>query len=60
MVAGKALKPVRDRVVIATKFGFTFGTNNKQQILNSRPEHIRQVAEPFENRGHRFALPTPR
>jgi aryl-alcohol dehydrogenase-like predicted oxidoreductase len=45
MVAGKALKPVRDRVVIATKFGFTFGTNNKQQILNSRPEHIRQVAE---------------
>jgi aryl-alcohol dehydrogenase-like predicted oxidoreductase len=31
--------------VIATKFGFTFGDDNKQQILNSRPEHIRQAVE---------------
>ncbi|MGU3412710.1 aldo/keto reductase [Enterobacteriaceae bacterium C34A] len=44
-VVGEALKPYRDRVVIATKFGFTFGEDNKQQILNSRPEHIRQSVE---------------
>lgn len=44
-VVGEALKPYRDQVVIATKFGFTFGDDNKQQILNSRPEHIRQAVE---------------
>lgn len=44
-VVGEALKPVRDKVVIATKFGFTFGEDNKQQILNSRPEHIRKAVE---------------
>lgn len=44
-VVGEALKPFRDRVVIATKFGFTFGDDNKQQILNSRPEHIRAAVE---------------
>lgn len=44
-VVGEALKPLRDRVVIATKFGFTFGADNKQQILNSRPEHIREAVE---------------
>lgn len=44
-VVGEALKPLRDRVVIATKFGFTFGDDNKQQILNSRPEHIREAVE---------------
>ncbi|AHG63458.1 aldo/keto reductase [Advenella mimigardefordensis] len=44
-VVGEALAPVRDKVVIATKFGFTFGDDNKQQILNSRPEHIRQAVE---------------
>ena len=44
-VVGEALKPMRDRVVIATKFGFTFGNDNKQQILNSRPEHIREAVE---------------
>lgn len=42
---GEALAPFRDRVVIATKFGFTFGDDNKQQILNSRPEHIRAAVE---------------
>jgi aryl-alcohol dehydrogenase-like predicted oxidoreductase len=42
---GEALTPLRDQVVIATKFGFTFGDDGKQQILNSRPEHIKQVAE---------------
>ncbi|MGL4723512.1 MAG: aldo/keto reductase [Scandinavium sp.] len=44
-VVGEALKPFRGRVVIATKFGFTFGDDNKQQILNSRPEHIRKAVE---------------
>ncbi|MBK4725691.1 aldo/keto reductase [Pantoea agglomerans] len=44
-VVGEALRPFRDRVVIATKFGFTFGDDNKQQILNSRPEHIREAIE---------------
>ncbi|WP_282806645.1 aldo/keto reductase [Hafnia alvei] len=42
---GEALEPFRERVVIATKFGFTFGDDNKQQILNSRPEHIRAAVE---------------
>ena len=41
---GKALSPVRDRVVIATKFGFHI-VNGVQAGLNSRPEHIREVAE---------------
>jgi aryl-alcohol dehydrogenase-like predicted oxidoreductase len=44
-VVGEALKPFRDRVTIATKFGFTFGHDNRQQILNSRPEHIREAVE---------------
>lgn len=44
-VVGEALKPLRDRVVIATKFGFSFGDDNKQQNLNSRPEHIRKAVE---------------
>lgn len=42
---GQALAPVREQVVIATKFGFTFGADNKQQDLNSRPEHIREAVE---------------
>jgi aryl-alcohol dehydrogenase-like predicted oxidoreductase len=44
-VVGQALAPMRDQVVIATKFGFTFGGDNKQQILNSRPAHIREAVE---------------
>ena len=44
-VVGEALAPIRDRVVIATKFGFTFGEDNRQQILNSRPEQIRRAIE---------------
>lgn len=42
---GEALEPLRDQVVIATKFGFTFGEDGKQQIPNSRPQHIREVAD---------------
>jgi aryl-alcohol dehydrogenase-like predicted oxidoreductase len=40
---GKALEPVRNKVVIATKFGWEFGGN--QRGLNSRPAHIKEVAE---------------
>jgi aryl-alcohol dehydrogenase-like predicted oxidoreductase len=43
-LVGEALAPVRDRVVIATKFGFRF-ENGKQAGLDSRPAHIREVAE---------------
>jgi len=43
-LVGEALAPVRDRVVIATKFGFHI-ENGKQAGLDSRPEHIKQVAE---------------
>jgi aryl-alcohol dehydrogenase-like predicted oxidoreductase len=43
-VVGEALAPVRDRVVIATKFGFRFD-NGKSVGLDSRPAHIREVAE---------------
>jgi len=42
-VVGEALAPFRDKVVIATKFGFDVG--GVQGALNSRPEHIRAVAE---------------
>jgi len=41
---GEALAPFRDRVVIATKFGFKFD-NGKSVGLDSRPAHIREVAE---------------
>ena len=45
-LVGEALAPVRDRVVIATKFGFgPDPVTGQQKGLNSRPEHIRQVAE---------------
>ncbi len=45
-LVGEALEPVRDKVVIATKFGFDFDPNTGQQRgLDSRPEHIKQVAE---------------
>jgi aryl-alcohol dehydrogenase-like predicted oxidoreductase len=43
-VVGEALAPVRDQVVIATKFGFNIGAGYST-VLNSRPEHIREVVE---------------
>ena len=42
---GEALEPFRDQVVIATKFGFKFGPDGKQIGVDSRPEHIKEVAE---------------
>lgn len=48
-LVGEALAPCRDKVVIATKFGFDIKVDPRGSQgaprLNSRPEHIRQVAE---------------
>ena len=45
-LVGEALAPVRDRVVIATKFGFDIDPETgRQRGVDSRPEHIRQVVE---------------
>jgi aryl-alcohol dehydrogenase-like predicted oxidoreductase len=44
-LVGKALSPLREQVVIATKFGFHIDADGKQAGLNSRPGHIREVAE---------------
>jgi aryl-alcohol dehydrogenase-like predicted oxidoreductase len=46
-LVGEALAPFRDRVVIATKFGFDIDPNHSgpQGGMDSRPEHIKQVAE---------------
>jgi len=46
-LVGEALSPIRDRVVIATKFGFKLKPNGEPGWLglDSRPEHIKQVAE---------------
>ena len=46
-LVGEALAPFRGQVVIATKFGWAPnpGDSNKWTALNSRPEHIKQVAE---------------
>jgi aryl-alcohol dehydrogenase-like predicted oxidoreductase len=43
-LVGEALAPVRDQVVIATKFGFRI-ENGKQAGLDSRPAHVREVAD---------------
>ncbi len=44
-LVGEALAPMRERVVIATKFGFKFGSKGEQIGLDSRPEHIKEVAD---------------
>jgi aryl-alcohol dehydrogenase-like predicted oxidoreductase len=44
-LVGEALAPLRDQVVIATKFGFDIDSDGKQHGLSSRPEHIKQVAD---------------
>ena len=44
-LVGEALAPFRGQVVIATKFGFAFDASGKQTGLDSRPEHIKLVAE---------------
>jgi aryl-alcohol dehydrogenase-like predicted oxidoreductase len=48
-LVGEALAPFRDRVAIATKFGFDFDPNDRtdgaERGMNSRPEHVKEVAE---------------
>ena len=46
-LVGEALQPIRDKVVIATKFGFDIdlATGERSGGTNSRPEHIKQVAD---------------
>jgi aryl-alcohol dehydrogenase-like predicted oxidoreductase len=44
-LVGEALAPMRERVVIATKFGFKIGPKGEQMGVDSRPEHIKEVAE---------------
>src|SRR6185369_12712262 len=47
-LVGEALAPMREQVVIATKFGFNIapdGTQHQEPPLNSRPEHIKEVAD---------------
>jgi aryl-alcohol dehydrogenase-like predicted oxidoreductase len=52
-LVGEALVPFREQVVIATKFGFKLDPNTgKQAGLDSRPEHIKEVAEASLKRLH--------
>src|SRR5574340_124104 len=45
-LVGEALAPFRGRVAIATKFGFKVGApDGRQSGLDSRPEHVKEVAE---------------
>jgi len=44
-VVGEALRPVREQVVIATKFGFKIDPGSWSREVNSRPEHIRLAVE---------------
>ncbi len=44
-LVGEALAPMRREVVIATKFGFNIGATGTDRALDSRPGHIREVAE---------------
>jgi aryl-alcohol dehydrogenase-like predicted oxidoreductase len=44
-LVGEALAPFRRQVVIATKFGFKLGPTGEQMGVDSRPEHIKEVAE---------------
>jgi aryl-alcohol dehydrogenase-like predicted oxidoreductase len=43
-MVGEAVAPFRDKIAIATKFGFNI-VDGKQSGLNSRPEHIREVCD---------------
>jgi len=44
-VVGEAVAPFRNQVKIATKFGFKFGSDGSQIGLDSRPEHVKAVAD---------------
>src|SRR5205814_7948368 len=44
-LVGEGLQPIRDKVVIATKFGFNIDAQGKMAGLNSKPQHIKEVIE---------------
>lgn len=44
-IVGEALSPIRDKVVIASKFGFDITPSGKVQGVNSRPDNIKRVTE---------------
>src|ERR1700716_2946033 len=44
-LVGEALVPIREQVVIATKFGFKLGPKGEQLGVDSRPQHVKEVAE---------------
>src|SRR4051794_14911324 len=46
-LVGDALAPVRDQVVIATKFGWNINSSTRERLpgLNSRPDHIKRATE---------------
>jgi aryl-alcohol dehydrogenase-like predicted oxidoreductase len=44
-LVGEALAPVRDQVVIATKFGFAFDDHGRQTGVSSRPEHVKRAVD---------------
>src|ERR1700739_3670247 len=44
-LVGEALAPMRDHVVVATKFGFAFDADGRQSGLSSQPEHIRRAVD---------------
>lgn len=45
VLVGEALRPVRDRVVVATKFAFDITPDGKNNGPNSQPEHVKKVAD---------------
>jgi aryl-alcohol dehydrogenase-like predicted oxidoreductase len=45
ILVGEAIEPIRDHIVVATKFGFRLDENGQMVGLDSRPEHIRDVVE---------------
>ena len=63
-LVGEALAAVRDQVVIATNSASTSTQRGGQSGMDSRPEHIREVAEAslkrLQDRPHRPLLPAPR
>src|ERR1700753_908799 len=44
-LVGEAFAPIRDQVVIATKFGFAFDADGHQSGLSSQPDHVRQAVD---------------
>ena len=62
-LVGEALAPFRKQVAIATKFGFGIRPNGERSGLNSRPEHIKEVAEAslkrLQDRNDRSVLSAP-